>query len=123
MAEGNIFLDKRAHSRILVKLPISFNVLNEKSKVAGEKELGNTQRDAESWDTSLGGMYLISKESLKPGDHLSLKIPIPKKGSSLKVLADVVWADHSGAGLRFVAMKEADVQTLEGLLKDLSPED
>ncbi len=123
MAEGNVFLDKRAHSRVLVKLPVTFKVLDEKLNDKARHSMGEPQRDAESWDTSLGGMYIISKEPLKSKDHLSLKISLPKSENPLIVLADVVWADKSGAGLRFVAMKEEDVQLLEAYLKDLSPED
>ncbi len=123
MAEGNMFLDKRAHSRVLVKLPITFKVVDEKLKDKALHSMGEHQRDAESWDTSLGGMYIISNESLKPRDRLNLKIFLPKSENPLVVLADVVWADRSGAGLRFVAMKEEVIRVLEAYLKDLSPED
>jgi len=120
MAEGKIFLDQRAHSRMLVKLPVTFNILAEKSKGADSREYRENQRNAESWDTSLGGMYLVSGQDLKPGDHLSLKFSLPQSSGPLKVLADVVWADGTGAGLRFVAMKDADIQTLEAFLNKLS---
>jgi hypothetical protein len=118
--EGKMFLDKRAHNRILVKLPVSFKVLDEKRKDKSLRNRGDFHRDAESWDTSLGGMYLVSEEPLRSGEHLSLKISIPHKDGGLTVLADVVWADDSGAGLRFIGMKDEEIRSLEDHLKSLS---
>jgi hypothetical protein len=124
MTEGKMFLEKRVHSRLLVKFFISYKIIN--AKEAWDKnsqERSGNHRAAESWDASLGGMYIISDGTLKPGDHLELKISVPQGEKSLKATADVVWVDHSGAGLRFVAMKEEDVKTLEKFLNGLSKEE
>jgi hypothetical protein len=121
MAKGNIFLDKRAHDRILVRLPITFKVMDESTQEKEPQDGGKIQRDAQILDASLGGMYIISEEALKPGDHLNLKLFLHPKEDHLKILADVVWVDHSGAGLRFVAMEQEDVNKLESYLKGLSP--
>lgn len=124
MTEGKMFLEKRVHSRLLVKFPISYKILNAKeAEDRNSQERPEDHRAAESWDASLGGMYIISKESLKSGDHLEIKISMPQGEKSLKSLADVVWVDHSGAGLRFVAMKGEDVKTLESFLNGLSQEE
>lgn len=120
MAEGNIFLDKRAHTRILVKLPITFNVLTGKSKDLDLMEEEGNLKNAESWDTSIGGMYLISDQKLEPATQLALKIHVPQTKEHLKVLAEVVWSDGSGAGLKFIAMKEATVKALENFIKGIS---
>ncbi len=119
MTEGTIFLDKRAHSRFLVKIPVTFKVLDEKHKDQAIREIGDESRDAHSLDTSLGGMYIVSDKALKPNHHLSLKIAMPPPDDSLTILADVVWADAKGAGLRFLAMKEEEVRLLEAFLKRL----
>ena len=123
MVKGNIFLDKRSHYRMLVKLPITFEVLSEQEKGKSLLEGDKVQWTAESWDASLGGMYIISNELLKPSDRLTLKMTLPHVENPLGILAEVVWADRSGAGLRFVSMSDADVQTLEQFLKGITVSD
>lgn len=124
MTDGKMFLEKRVHSRLLVKFSISYKILNAKeAEDRNNQERPEDHRSAESWDASLGGMYIISEGTLKPGDHLELKVSVPQGEKSLKALADVVWADHSGAGLRFVAMKEDEIKTLESFLNGLSLEE
>jgi hypothetical protein len=121
MAKGKMFLNKRIHPRMLVKLPITFDVLDEKAMGDKSSEWGKAHLSAEGLNASLDGMYIVSDETLKPGDHVSLEINLPKNGNSLKVLTNVVWSDKSGAGLNFVAMTEEDIKTLENYLNNLHP--
>jgi hypothetical protein len=119
MTEGNIFMEKRAHSRFLVRIPVTYRLLDEKHKNKAVEKIGEESGQAHSMDSSLGGMYIVSEKALKSGDHLKLTINLPEPGAHLTLLTDVVWADGKGAGLRFLAMKEEEVKILETFLKKI----
>ncbi len=119
MTEGTIFVEKRAHSRLLVKFHVTYQLLDEKHKNEAVKKIGTDPKVAQTVDAGLGGMYIVSEEALKLGNHLRLKVDLPPPEAPLTLLADVVWADGKGAGLRFLAMKEAEVKILEAFLEKL----
>lgn len=119
MTEGTIFVEKRAHSRLLVKFPVTFQLLDEKHKNEAVQKIGTDPKDAHTVDAGLGGMYIVSEESLKIGNHLNVKVVLPPPEAPLTLLADVVWADGKGAGLRFLAMKEEEIKILEIFLEKL----
>jgi hypothetical protein len=57
---------------------------------------------------------------LNVGSILRLDISLPIKSSMISAFAEVVWANETGAGLHFLAMKEDDVETLKGYLTQTS---
>jgi Tfp pilus assembly protein PilZ len=108
---------------MLVKLPIHYEILTEKTKEKIVSEGEEILWNAESWDASLGGMYIISDKLLKTTDQLNLKITLPHTDNPLRILAEVVWVDRSGAGLRFISMKAEDIQDLERFLNSIPTSD
>src|SRR5690348_2212354 len=119
MTDATIFVEKRAHDRFMVKIPVTYQLLDEKHKDEAVKQTGAGPGIGHAMDTSLGGMYIVSEKALKHGDHLSVQIAMHPPDPPLTVLADVVWADGKGAGLRFLAMKEQEVKILETFLDKL----
>jgi hypothetical protein len=117
MPEANLFLDKRQHSRVPVKIPIHFHLMEDSKEVKSIQELGARTKPGQTMDTSLGGMYIVADAALKPGDLLSLKISIPSKPIPLPAFAEVKWSNATGAGISFLSMKEADQKLLETYLK------
>ena len=120
MPKADLFLDKRAHSRIAVRIPISYRLLDDQEEIKNIKELGSKTKNAETMDTSLGGMYIVANQALKSGTLLSLKVSIPERMNPLSAFAEVAWANETGAGIHFLAMKEEDTKLLAEYLKKIS---
>jgi hypothetical protein len=120
MPDANIFLDKRAHTRVPAKIPVSYRVMEDHKEISNIRELGTKTKVAQTQDTSLGGMFIVGDETFKMGDILNLKISIPARSLPLSAFAEVVWSNVSGAGLHFLAMKEEDTESLEAYIQDLS---
>jgi hypothetical protein len=121
MPEANLFLDKRAHPRVPVKIPVNYRVMEDNKEISNIRQLGERTKSAQTLDTSLGGMFVVAEQMLDMGAILSLKISIPGKTSALPAFAEVVWSNATGAGLHFLAMKEDDAQALDAYLQSLSP--
>ena len=120
MPEANLFLDKRAHPRVPVKIPVQFRVMEDTKEISHVRELATKTKSAQTLDSSLGGMFVVADQALHLGNILSLKVMIPNKTLGLSAFAEVVWANATGAGLHFLAIKEEDLQSLESYLKGFS---
>jgi hypothetical protein len=120
MPEANLFLDKRAHTRVPVKIPVTFKIIGDHGEVKNIKELGEKLKVAQTVDSSLGGIYLVADQPFKIGDILNLKITIPNLPIPLAAYADVVWANETGAGLQFLAIKDSDLESFAAYLKRVS---
>ncbi len=121
MTEASLFLDKRVHPRVAVKIPISFKVIEEVPEANNIREMGNKLKFAQTLDTSLGGMYVVTDDhTLKIGDILSLKINLPNHTDPLSAFVDVAWANETGAGLQFLAIKDEDLNSLKVHLEGVS---
>ncbi len=89
--------------RIFERLPCNFAI-----------EVRNPFTDSfekvKSWDFSAGGLGIISKRSLPPGEDVELKIQVSKKYSPIPHRARVVWSRQEASGwwrigLRFPPFK------------------
>jgi c-di-GMP-binding flagellar brake protein YcgR len=122
MIEANLFTEKRTHPRIQVKIGIKFHVIDEQKEIESILERRKKEKDAKTMDISLGGMYVVSDHLLRMGNILKLDIPLSNDGkkSQLRAFAEVVWANETGAGLRFLTMKDSDTETLRTYLDKLS---
>ncbi len=67
---------------------------------------------------SLGGLYIVAEQILNVGSILRLDVSLPEKSSLISAFAEVVWANETGGGLHFLAMKEDDVEFLKLLTKN-----
>jgi hypothetical protein len=50
---------------------------------------------------SRGGIFIKSKNNVAMGQRIKLSIPVRKKGKIAKIIGQVVWATHSGFGIKF----------------------
>ena len=120
MPEANLFLDKRLHSRVPVKIPVTFRLMDDNKEITNIREMGSKVKSGQTMDTSLGGMYIVAETAMKTSDILSLKISIPGRPLPTTAFAEVMWSNATGAGIRFLAMKEEDVKLLEAYLKSVA---
>lgn len=108
MAADNSFLERRLHSRVPVKLPVQYRLVED------PKELEELRgRTALAKDLSPDGLYLKTGKAVKPGDVFRLEIAVPEGSKQLFAFAEVVWADEMGAGLRLLIMESEDEEFLK----------
>ncbi len=112
MTEKNkSFLEQRHQSRVPVKIPVQFELVED------PKELDELKsRTGLAKDLSLDGMFVKTDKSVKPGDVFRLDISLPEKSKQLFAFAEVVWANETGAGLRLMLMAVEDKEELKGYL-------
>lgn len=120
MPEAKLFMEKRRHARIPVQIPIRYRLLEDKKEIKHIYGLGKTEKVAKTVDTSLGGMYIVADQALNVEGILSLKIALPERTEVISAFAEVVWSNEKGAGLRFLAIKEQDINALAEHLKTVS---
>jgi len=112
MQQTASFLEKREHSRIKVKIPVNYKLVEDKKEL--EKVRG---RHALAKDLSLNGMFMKTDKSVKTGDVFSLDISIPdQKVKHFFAFAEVVRITNSGAGVKLLLMPEEDKTALKEYL-------
>jgi c-di-GMP-binding flagellar brake protein YcgR len=117
MPEAYLFKERRVYPRIDVKLPVSFWVLEDLEEIKSILDRRKREKQRPSLNVSLGGMCLLTGEVLQNGKILSLEISIPDIPTKLKAMADVVWSNESGGGIRFLTMNEDDLDALKTYLE------
>lgn len=116
MPEANMFLEKRVHPRVSVKVAVKYRVIEEQREIESVFERKNRDKTSQTLDVSLGGLYLVADQVINVGSILRLDIDIPGQSSKVSAFAEVVWSNDSGLGLHFLAMKDGDVDTLKNYL-------
>jgi hypothetical protein len=119
MIEANIFTEKRLSPRVTVKIPVKYRLLKDKGEIESVLERRKKDQNAETIDVSLGGMYIVSEKRLEIGSVLHIEIALGDYKHTLKAFAEVVWANKTGGGLRFLTMKDEDVESLRFYLDNL----
>ncbi len=120
MPEANMFVEKRIHPRISVKIPVKYRVIEDQKELETVFERKKREQTTRTLDVSLGGLYIVAEQVLNIGSILRLDISIPEKSSLISAFAEVVWSNETGGGLHFLAMKEDDVESLKNYLAHLS---
>ena len=111
MDEKTSYLEKRVHSRVPVKIPVQYRLVED------PKELENLKgQTALAKDVSLEGMFIKTSEASKVGDVIRLDISVPEKSKQLFAFAEVVWVNERGAGLRLMLMALEDKEDLKNYL-------
>ena len=113
MPEANMFVEKRVHPRVSVKIPVKYRVIEDQKELETVFERRKKEQTTRTMDMSLGGLYIVADSVLNIGSILRLDISLPEKTSLISAFAEVVWANETGAGLHFLAMKEDDVENLK----------
>ena len=121
MPEGNLFVEKRAHPRVSIKIPVKYRVVEDLAGIQSIIEMRKTEAHTESLDISLGGMYIVSDQPLGVGSILHLDITLLGRERRLTAFGEVVWSKDSGAGLHFMMIKHEDLEALSAFLEESSP--
>ena len=108
MSEKKAYLEKRVNSRIPVKIPVQYRLVEDPT------ELENLRgRTALAKDLSLDGMYIKTDHTVKVGDVFRLDVSVPEKSKQLFAFAEVIWVNDAGAGLRLMLMASEDKDSLK----------
>ena len=120
MPDANMFVERRVHPRISVKIPVKYRVIEDQKELETVFERKKKEQTTRTMDVSLGGLYLVAEQMLGVGSILRLDISLPEKSSLISAFAEVVWSNETGGGLHFLAMKEEDVESLKTYLTKAS---
>ena len=120
MPDADIFLEKRVHPRLSAKIHVKYRLLEDQKEIESVLELRKNEKTTQAADLSQGGMYIVAARPLEMGNILRLEIGLPGRRDPLPAFAEVVWANETGGGLRFVAMKEEDKGFLRAYLNNSS---
>lgn len=120
MPEANMFVEKRVHPRVSVKIPVKYRVIEDQKEIETVFERKKREQTTRTMDVSLGGLYIVADQLLNIGSILRLDISLPERASLISAFAEVVWANETGGGLHFLAMKEDDAESLKGYLVNVS---
>lgn len=120
MPEANMFVEKRVHPRVSVKIPVKYRVIEDQKEIETVFERKKREQTTRTMDVSLGGLYIVADQLLNIGSILRLDISLPEKTSLVSAFAEVVWANETGGGLHFLAMKEDDAESLKSYLLNVS---
>ena len=102
-----------------MKIPVTFKIIEDHGNVKNIKALADKLKVGQTVDSSLGGIYVVADQPFKIGDILNLKITIPNLTTPLTAYADVVWANDTGAGLQFLAIRDSDLESFASYLKSI----
>jgi c-di-GMP-binding flagellar brake protein YcgR len=116
MPDANMFLEKRVHPRVSVKIPVKYRVIEDQKEIETVFERKKREQSSQTMDVSLGGLYLVADQVLNVGSILRLDITLPQNSHLISAFAEVVWSNETGGGLHFLAMKEEDVDSLKNYL-------
>ena len=109
--------EKRKHPRFLLHLPIEYDRVNSDFNSAGY-----------TFNASKGGLMVNLPEQMNIGQYLKITLffSFGSDLNSIRMLSQVVWADHVGengsyrSGVRFVDISSEDMNRLESFLKKVS---
>jgi len=117
MPTMNTNLEKRVHPRFSLNVPVHYQLA--KNPKAPRRK--NGRKITKTLDLSLGGAYLLADQTLEEGTQLELEITLPEADHAISTTAEVVWANETGLGLRFLALKDNDFNALRAYLSQRHP--
>ncbi len=114
--DANMFIEKRIFPRVSIKIPVKYRLIEDQKELDSVFERRKREQSTSTMDVSLGGLYIVAEQVLKVGSILRLDISIPNHPVLISAFAEVVWANETGGGLHFLAMREDDVESLKSYL-------
>ncbi len=123
MPEAYLQKDRRVNPRVDAIIPIVFRVLDDPKEIRSIRDRGKKEVHHPTLNVSLGGMYIVADQTLEQGNILSFDIPIPGVVKKLNAMAEVVWSNEMGGGIRFLAMKNNDLKTFKAYIDKASLSD
>lgn len=121
MPEGTIFVEKRAHRRISIKLPVEYRVIDDPKELDSLGERKKLKEKATYCkDISVGGLFIVADQLFTIGSTLRLDISMREISTCISVFAEIIWANETGGGLKILAIKEDDKKTLKEFIEKIA---
>ena len=120
MPDANMFLERRTHPRVSIKIPVKYQVEDDKIVLKKIDEWRESEKNGFTLNLSLGGMHLMVDQPLAVGSILNFEVFLLDKLHVVSIFAEVVWANKEGAGLHFLMMKPAEMDALKAFLDKAS---
>ncbi len=117
MREANLSMERRTSPRVSIKTPVKYRLEEDQKIFRTIEEWRNSGQNATALDLSLEGMCIVVDKPIRVGEVLCLEIHCLSEDKTLTVYASVRWANCKGAGLRFLMMKDDEVDCLKSLLE------
>jgi c-di-GMP-binding flagellar brake protein YcgR len=115
MPESNQPPERRLHPRSALKIPVKYRVIEARDGNRNEKT-------SHAMDIAVGGLFLLSNHTLEKHSLIRIDITLPKMPQMISAYARVIWANHTGGGLQFEAMKSEDEEALKKYLSRIPAE-
>jgi c-di-GMP-binding flagellar brake protein YcgR len=116
MPDAKMFLDRRKYPRVQTSVPVRYRVIDDQKEIATLMERRRKDQQSTSVDLSEGGAYIAVTEPVGAGSLIRLEIRVPGLPESLSAFAEVVWANETGCGLRYLAMKDDDAKHMRDFI-------
>lgn len=123
METGDIFIEKRKHPRIKLKLPIEYKVVNETDESYRTFQQQRAMHNGSSKDISSEGLFMITDKQVEKGDILKVEMKLPEEDKAVRAFAEIIWlADENvpvgkhGAGIYFMALRDEDADRIGRLV-------
>lgn len=113
-------MERRGNPRFTIKIPIKFRLEQNKKVLKKIEDWRQTEKNAYTLDISGGGMRIAVDQPLTVGDVLQFDIYLLDKSNVVSVYANVIRADKISAGLKFLMMKDDEMETLKNFLGKIS---
>ncbi len=120
MFDAKVFSEKRVHPRVQVGIPVKYKLIEDHGEIKSIMDRQKKNQEAKTVDISLGGMYIVSKEMLRSGNLLKIDMILGGTHGTLIAFAEVIWSNETGAGLKYLSMKDDDVETLKTFISGVS---
>ncbi|MBN2753767.1 MAG: PilZ domain-containing protein [Candidatus Goldbacteria bacterium] len=123
MPQGEIYSDKRKHSRIEKKLKVTYKIM--KDSDVGIEAVEKSKKHVESSDISICGIQLLCDEKFIPEEVLRLDIYVDGEEKPLATFAEIKWVRKDEkigkfrTGLEFLVLKEDHIDAIKRLGKSL----
>jgi c-di-GMP-binding flagellar brake protein YcgR len=117
MPNADLHIERRQFPRVQRTIPIRFRVIDDQKELATLMERRKRDQKSETIDLSEGGVFMTAPELMTVGSIIRLDIQLGGAPDALSAFAEVVWANESGCGLRFLAMKEEDAAKLKTFIE------
>lgn len=118
MPDAKMFLDRRKHPRVQTSIPVRYRLIDDQKEIASLIERRNRDKQSSTIDLSEGGAYIATPEAVGAGSLIRLEIRLPGVAETLSAFAEVVWANETGCGLRYLAMKDEDAQMMRDYIEN-----
>jgi hypothetical protein len=120
MPDANISMERRVNPRIAIKIPVKYRLEEDKEVVKTIEEWRNTQKHAHTLDMSLSGMSIILDHYLAMGTILRFDVYLLDKVNVATIYAEVKWVNPNGTGVKFLMMKDKELEALKMFLEKSS---